>query len=82
MPKQAGAWLFEEYLESQKLMAGDPSFYALIMAAMRKADTNNVERLKAGWPLVWKEFIARYHAPGGALTQKEMNYVTRLKEGY
>lgn len=43
------------------------SFYALIQAAMRQADTHNLEILKKGFPLVWKELQARYNAIGGLL---------------
>lgn len=56
-----------DYEASQRIeMEGYP-FYALIMAAMRQADTNNVETLRAGWPRVWEELQARYNAPGGIL---------------
>lgn len=45
----------------------DPPFYALIMAAMRKADSTNIQLLRAAWPEVYAEFEARYNAPGGLL---------------
>lgn len=54
-----------DYLRSTEL-TGEP-FYALIMAAMRGADTRNAERLRAAWPEVWDELQARYNAPGGLL---------------
>ena len=54
---------------SQELGKNDPPFYALIMAAIRKADTGNTERLKACWPEVWEEMCKRYHAPGGILPE-------------
>ena len=56
-----------EYREGQAIAAKDPSFYALIQAAMREADTNNLEMLKGCWPDVWRELRARYNAPGGML---------------
>lgn len=34
------------YRQSISLMEDDPSFYALIMAAMRKADDDNLAKLK------------------------------------
>lgn len=52
------------YHLSKKLSKSDPPFYALIMAAMRKADTENLRRLKEMWPAVWEELQARYNAPG------------------
>jgi hypothetical protein len=56
-----------EYRMSLELSKDDPPFYALIMAAMRKADTDNTEKFKAMWPEVWDELYRRYHAPGGIL---------------
>ena len=56
-----------EYEESKRLAAQCPSFYALIMCAMRDADTRNLEMLRAAWPDVWDELVARYNAPGGML---------------
>ena len=56
-----------DYKESQKITAEDYPFYALIMAAMRQADTENVEALKAMWPEIWEDLSSRYHAPGGRL---------------
>ena len=81
MPEQTRPWLFHEYLVSQELSAEDHPFYALIMAAMRKADTANTAKLKAAWPEVWKELYARYHAPGGTLTENELEYVRKLRRG-
>lgn len=46
---------------------GDPPFAALVMAAMRKADSDNLDRLKAAFPDIAAEFYARFHAPGGML---------------
>ena len=50
-------------------------FYAIIMAAMRNADTDNLEFLKNKWPAVWDELHARYNAPGGCLTYEEFQRV-------
>lgn len=58
---------FHEYTVSRELAAIDPPFYALIMAAMRKADTVNAAMLRVAFPEVWDEFHDRYHAPGGLL---------------
>mgnify|MGYP001592579225 CR=1 FL=1 len=58
---------YYDYITSLEIGASDPPFYALIMAAMRKADTSNTELLREAWPEVWDELYARYHAPGGAL---------------
>jgi hypothetical protein len=55
------------YQASKKISEGDPPFYALIMAAMRKADTRNTALLRAAWPKVWDDLQARHWAPGGVL---------------
>ena len=51
----------------RSIMVSDEPFYALIMAAMRKADDVNIEKLRDAWPDVWEELRLRYHAPGGYL---------------
>ena len=56
-----------DYRVSADIIRTDPPFYALIMAAIRKADTHNAEKLRAMWPEVVEEFTARYNAPGGEL---------------
>ena len=61
-----------EYREGQKIAASDPSFYALIQAAMRRADSFNLERLRAIYPDVYAELQARYDAPGGVLPEEEV----------
>ena len=56
-----------EYGQAIELHRSGVQFYALIMAAMWGADTENTEKLRAAWPDVWSEVYARYHAPGGVL---------------
>ena len=61
-----------EYKNSLKLEVAayscdSNSFYTLLMAAMRCADSDNQERLRKNWPSVWYELNARYNAPGGVL---------------
>lgn len=56
-----------DYHLSLALEKQETPFYALIMAAMRQADTPNVEKLRDYWPEVWFELEARYHAPGGRI---------------
>lgn len=55
------------YKASIELGRGDPSFYGLVMAAMRKADTTNAAILRRAFPSVWDDLQARYLAPGGVL---------------
>lgn len=56
-----------DYTISRRLVADDPPFYALIMAAMRKADTDNARLLRAAWPAVWDEMQHRYWSAGALL---------------
>lgn len=61
-----------DYKVSQELAADDVPFYALVMAAMRRADTNNAERLQQAFPRVWAELQGRYNRPGGYLEGEEV----------
>lgn len=56
-----------DYRVSSDLERADTPFTALIMAAMRRADTFNLSRLVRAFPDVWDELEARYNAPGGVL---------------
>ena len=60
-----------EYLESQEIDKHNYQFYALLMALIRKADTNNLSKLTLMWPDTVAEFRARYNAPGGVLILEE-----------
>ena len=60
-----------DYQTSKHIAAGDYPFYALIMAAMRQADTLNAESLRHMWPEIWDELQARYHAIGGKLPEDD-----------
>jgi hypothetical protein len=56
-----------DYQASQAIAAEDYPFHALIMGAMRKADTPNMWKLQDAFPEVWEELQARYDAPGGLI---------------
>lgn len=56
-----------DYQVSKEIAIQAYSFYALLMAAMRQADTANAAKLREAFPEVWAELDARYHAPGGYL---------------
>ncbi|PQM45704.1 hypothetical protein C1Y40_04148 [Mycobacterium talmoniae] len=50
-----------DYRAAHELTKADPPFYALIMAAMRKADTVNLAKLRAAFPDTYREVEARWH---------------------
>jgi hypothetical protein len=58
-----------DYKKSLLIECQQYPFYALIMAAMRQADSDNRERLCDAFPEIWNELQARYHAPGGVLRE-------------
>ena len=58
---------FDEYHEGRRIAAQNYPFYAIIQAAMRQADTDNLQKLKQEWPEVWEDLDKRWHAPGGYL---------------
>lgn len=60
-----------DYDVSKRIVAYDPPFEALIMAAMRQADTANLDKLQSAWPEVWAELDERYNT-AGAFTASEL----------
>ena len=64
-----------EYLESRRIAAADYEFYALLFAMIRKADNENLEKIRMAWPEKYTEFVARYNAPGGALSEPELEWL-------
>lgn len=58
---------YHEYKTGQHISSKGYPFYALIQAALRQADTDNLERLKEAFPAVHGELEARYNAPRGLL---------------
>lgn len=56
-----------DYIVGRDIYLQDPPFYALIQAAMRKADSTNQFKLKHAWPEVYAELEQRYNAPDGLL---------------
>lgn len=59
---------YHDYFVSQRIQRlPEVTFYGLIMAAMRKADTFNAALLREGFPHVWAELEERYDSPDGLL---------------
>jgi hypothetical protein len=61
------------YAESRRIWGtcSGAGFYPLLMAALRAADSQNVDRIRAAFPDVVAELQARYNAPGGVLTPEQ-----------
>ena len=73
---------YYNYIESKVISEHDYCFYALIMAAMRKADSNNIELLKTTFPQTWDELYKRYHSPDGMIeADKTAGCVHYLAQG-
>ena len=56
-----------DYQKSLKIAGANYSFYAIVMAAIRQADSDNLELLKQAFPETFSELYTRYHSPGGRL---------------
>lgn len=57
------------YHVSRAIEQKDLPFEALIMAAMRKADSYNALKLTNAFPGIWNEFAKRYNAPLGVIPE-------------
>ncbi len=64
-----------DYKLSQHISARDEPFYALLFALMRRADSDNLEKIKQHWPDAWQEFYNRYNALGGFLEGEDNTYI-------
>jgi hypothetical protein len=62
-----------DYEISKTIAANGFPFYALVMAAMRQADTGNAILLAQAFPDVDAELRARYNAPGGVLPSDQVS---------
>lgn len=65
------------YEMSRRVARHGLPFYALIMAAMRQADTANAAKLQQAWPEVWAELDARYNAPATLASLAYVNNTER-----
>jgi len=59
-----------DYERSKAISAQNEPFYALIMATMRQADTDNLAKLKNAFPEIWEELAIRYNRPAGLLPEE------------
>ncbi len=68
------------YHYSRKLLVKDPPFYALIMCAIAKADTENLKKITQLWPAVVLEYKERYSSPLGILPSDEVEDIESVKQ--
>jgi hypothetical protein len=59
-----------DYEKSKEISKEDPPFAALIMSAIRKADTTNAMKLKYIFSDIYDELQMRYDSPGGLLPEE------------
>lgn len=62
-----------DYQIARDLRLKDTPFYALVMAAVMKADHTNTLLLQSCWPEVYAETMRRYNAPGGRLPEEKLD---------
>lgn len=63
------------YLQSQEIsQQQDWDFSAHIMCALRKADSHNYNLLASVFPTIENEFSHRYRAPGGCMSESELEW--------
>ncbi len=56
---------FYAYSKGREIEQADYPFDAIIQAAMRKADSVNMVRLREAFPLEYQDLTERYNLPGG-----------------
>lgn len=64
-----------DYEKSKEIEAKGYPFYALLMATMKQADSDNIAKLRAAFPEVWDEMYERYNTAGG-FTKAELEVYT------
>ncbi len=60
-----------DYQQSLDIEMSDAYFRAIIMAAIRQADTDNLCKLALDFPDIARELCIRREAPGGCMTRRE-----------
>ena len=58
---------WQDYLGAQTILASGPSFFALLMATIDKADPDNRKKLLKAFPSEYEEWRQRTNAPAGKL---------------
>jgi len=58
-----------EYELSMQIACQNYPFYALIAAAIRQADSRNLDILRSYWPGIYESLVTRRNAPGGIVPE-------------
>lgn len=64
----------EDYLEGLEISTKSYSFYGLLCAMIRQADSENLRKIECEWPDEVEIFRRRYDAPGGFLPGEEIRH--------
>lgn len=68
------------YEQSKSIVAQGYAFDSLLMALMRQADTDNIQKLKSVFPNEHAELQERYNSPGGWLSTEQHPFVPSLDD--
>lgn len=78
-----------DYMIGARLKDADISFTALVSAAMRKGDTNNLAKLKMVFPEIWGSLQERYNSDYGIIEEDKAedkdryyNHAKSIAESY
>ena len=63
---------YYDYIIGREIALLGGLFYAIIQAAMRQADTDNLDKLKIVFPDVYVDLYNRYNSQGGRYEGEEM----------
>lgn len=72
---------YYDYQQSVAIAKNGYPFFALIMAAMRQADSFNADALRDIFPEIWDELQARYDSPGGYLKAELEEIAAQFSKG-
>lgn len=67
-----------DYERSIEVVAKGYPFYALVMAAMKVADSDNIEKLMLIFPRTYYELQERSHFPGGLVSEERFRRGTQI----
>lgn len=69
-----------DYWRMLPLVREDLPFYAALAYLIRKADSDNLERLRHAWPEEVDEMMERHNVPAGAITPEEEKLAQKVMD--